>query len=39
MLRERNCSVKPRSERSFVLVQSLAQRTLDGPLTLNKSEG
>ena len=35
MLRERNCSVKPRSERSIVL----AQRTLDGPLTLNKSEG
>ena len=39
MLRERNCSVKPRSERSLVLVQTAAQRTLDGPLTLNKSEG
>ena len=39
MLRERNCSVKPRSEQSLVLVYILAQKTLDGPLTLNKSEG
>ena len=39
MLRERNCSVKPRSEQSLVLAQTLAQKIVDCSLTGNKSEG
>ena len=39
MLRERNCSVKPRSEQSILKAQSFAHKILDCPLTLSKSEG